>query len=126
MSDTEIKVPEPVDGRYIFEIDANLRIRFNADGWVEEIGKGGADDPLGTKLQGKPGTKLDDIFARRFYDLYSRCVMIDIHPKRSNDQSGTAGLILFRDLDQDSPLFNRVQTIIRIANHYFGMNLKEL
>ena len=28
-------IPQPVDGKFIFQIDPQVRIRFNADGWVE-------------------------------------------------------------------------------------------
>lgn len=119
-------IPEPVDGKFIFQVDPTMRIRFNNDGWVEEIGKGGPDDPLGTKLQGKPGSKRDDIFARRYYDLYTRAVILDIHPRTPSDMCGAEGLILFRDLEPGSPLYERVNKIIAIANHAFGMNLKPL
>ena len=119
-------IPQPVDGKFIFQIDSNIRIRFNADGWVEEIGRGGADDPLGTILQGKPGSKLDDIFARRYYDLYTRAIILDIFPKRDSDRSGAEGLVLFKDLEQGSHMYERVQLIIRIANEAFGLNIKPL
>ncbi len=119
-------VPEPVDGKFIFELDGGIRIRFNADGWAEEIGKGGADDPLGTKLHGKPSSKRDDIYARRFYDLYTRALLIDIHPRVETDRSGTEGLVLFKDLEPGSPMYDRVNQIIAIANHAFKMNLKPL
>lgn len=117
---------QPVDGKYIFQVSPTTRIRFNNDGWVEEIGRGGADDPLGTRLQGKPSSKRDDIFARRYYDLYTRCILLDIHPYKENDQSGTGGVIMFKDLDPDSPMFERVNLIIAIANHHFEMGLKQL
>lgn len=120
------KPPEPVDGKFIFQIDSTMRIRFNADGWVEEIGKGGEGDSLGTKLQGKPTSKRDDIYARRFYDLYARAVLIDIHPKIAGASGGTQGLILFRDLEPGSPLHDRVTRIIAIANQNFGMNIRPL
>lgn len=126
MTDNENTVPDPVDGRFIFQIDANLRIRFNADGWVEEIGKGGAGDPLGTKLQGKPGSKLDDIFVRRYYDLFTRALILDVFPKQSSDKSGAEGLVLFKDLEQGSPMYDRVNTIIAIGNKHFNMDLKPL
>ncbi len=119
-------IPQPVEGKFIFQIDPQIRIRFNADGWVEEIGKGGADDPLGTKLQGKPSSKRDDIYARRYYDLFTRCLIIDIHPKISSDMSGAEGLVLFKDLEPGSPMFERVNQIIAIANHYYDMKLKPL
>jgi len=117
MNNTQ-NIPEPVEGRFIYQIDANIRIRFNGDGWVEEIGKGGPDDPLGTKLQGKPASKRDDIYARRYYDLLSRAVIIDIHPKISTD--------MFRDIDPDAPLYERINKIIAISNHAFGTNMKLL
>jgi len=117
---------KPVDGKFIYQIDSNMRIRFNADGWVEEIGKGGAEDPLGSKLQGKPGTKRDDIFARRYYDLYTRCIIIDIFPKISTDRSGAEGLVLFKDLEIGSPLYDRVNKIIEIACKDFGLSIKSL
>lgn len=121
-----VNVPEPVEGKYIFEVDTRMRIRFNADGWVEEIGKGGKDDDLGTNLQGKPHSKLDDILARRYYDLYTRCVLLDIHPVASSNFSGSEGLILFKDLEQGSKMYERVQLIITIANHHFDMDIKPL
>lgn len=119
-------VPAPVDGKFIFEIDRNVRIRFNSDGWVEEIGKGGPEDPLGTVLQGRPQSKRDDIFARRYYDLFTRAIIIDIHPKVPTDNSGATGLVLFKDLEPGSPMYDRVNKIIAIANHAYGMNLKPL
>ena len=123
---SEQAVPDPVEGKYIFDVSNNMRIRFNADGWVEEIGKGGSSDPLGTKLQGKPGSKLDDIYARRYYDLYTRAIILDIFPKRDTDKSGAEGLVLFKDLETGSPLHERVNLIIAIANHHFGMDIKPL
>lgn len=117
---------QPVDGKHIFQISPYARIRFNADGWVEEIGKGGPDDPLGARLQGKPSSKRDDIYARRYYDLYTRCVVLDIFPKLSSDMSGAAGVILFKDLEPESPMFERVNRMIQIANHHFSMGLKPL
>lgn len=124
MSDTNI--PNPVDGKFIFELPGPMRIRFNADGWVEEIGKGGPEDPLGTRLHGKPSSKLDDVFARRYYDLFSRSVILDIHPKTAGNQSGAGGIIPFRDLDPGSPLHARVSLIIAIANHHYKMAIKPL
>lgn len=126
MTDTNDTVPDPVEGRFIFQIDSNIRVRFNADGWVEEIGKGGAGDPLGTKLQGKPGSKLDDIFVRRYYDLYTRALILDVFPKQSSDKSGAEGLVLFKDLESGSPMYDRVNLIIAISNKHFGTNLKPL
>ena len=116
----------PVDGKYIFQLSPTTRVRFNADGWVEEIGKGGDEDPIGTRLQGKPKSKRDDVYARRFYDLFSRCVILDIFPKISSDMSGTGGIILFKDLEQGSPMYERVNLIIEIANENFGMTLTPL
>jgi len=124
--DNQNTVPDPVDGKFIFEMSSNVRIRFNADGWVEEIGKGGPGDPMGTRLQGSPATKLDDICARRYYDLYTRVLLIDIHPRKASDACGAEGLVRFKDLEPESPMYERVNLIIRIANHHFGMNLKEL
>lgn len=123
---TTTSIPEPVEGKTVFQITSSIRIRFNADGWVEEIGKGGPDDLSGTILQGRTGSKLDDVCARRFYDLLTRAVIIDIYPRRPSDLSGSSGLILFKDLDPDSPLYDRVKTIIDIANHHFNMKLKPL
>lgn len=125
MTDTQ-NIPEPVDGKYIFQISSSVRVRFNADGWVEEIGKGGLDDPVGTKLQGKPGSKRDDVYARRYYDLYTRAVVIDVHPKTQGDQSGSGGVILFKDLEQGSIMYDRVDMIIKIANHHFETSFKPL
>lgn len=119
-------IPEPVDGKFIYQIDPGIRIRFNADGWVEEIGKGGPEDPLGTKLHGKPTSKRDDVYARRYYDLYSRAILIDIHSRIETDRSGARGMILFKDLEPGSPMYERVSLIIAIANHAYKMNLKPL
>ena len=119
-------IPEPVDGKYIFPIASNQRIRFNADGWVEEIGKGGSEDPLGTLLQAKSGSKRDDVYARRFYDLYTRAILLDIIPKNPTDRTDTGGLVLFKDLEKDSEMYNRVNKIIAIANHHFGTTFKPL
>ncbi|MCB9991802.1 MAG: hypothetical protein H6867_10630 [Rhodospirillales bacterium] len=119
-------IPEPVDGKFIFQVSPNVRVRFNAEGWVEEIGKGGPEDPLGTLLQGKTGTKRDDIYARRYYDLFTRCLIIDIHPKISSDMSGAEGLVMFKDLEPGSPTFERVNLLIAIANQHFNMNLRPL
>lgn len=126
MSDTSITAPDPVEGRFIFQVDPNMRVRFNAEGWVEEIGKGGAGDPLGTKLQGKPGSKLDDIYTRRYYDLFTRAIILDIFPKQNSDKSGAEGLVLFKDLEPGSPMYDRVNLLIAIANKHFSMNLKPL
>ncbi len=117
---------EPVEGKFIFQADKNMRVRFNADGWVEEIGKGGTGDTLGTKLQGKAGSKLDDIYAPRYYDLFSRIVILDIHAARQSDKSGSGGIIRFKDLEEGSQLYNRINTIIAIGNKHFAMNLKPL
>jgi hypothetical protein len=117
---------EPVEGKFIFQIEPHMRIRFNADGWVEEIGRGGKEDPLGTKLQGKPASKLDDIYARRYYDLHTRCIILDIFPKISSDRSGAEGLVLFKDLEPGSTMYDRVNLIIKIANEQFAMNIKPL
>ncbi len=119
-------IPEPVEGKYIFQVASNQRIRFNADGWVEEIGRGGAEDPLGTILQAKSGSKRDDVYARRFYDLYTRAVLLDIIPKNPTDRTDTGGLVMFKDLDADSVMYDRVNLIIEIANHHFGTTFKAL
>jgi len=121
-----VNVPEPVDGKFVFQISKTTRIRFNAEGWVEEIGKGGRDDPLGTKLQGGGGTKLDDILARRYYDLYTRAIILDVHPQKDSDKSGAEGLVLFKNLEPGSVMYDRVNLIIAIANHHFGMGMKPL
>lgn len=119
-------IPDPVDGKTVFQINNNIRIRFNSDGWVEEIGKGGADDPLGTTLQGRTGSKLDDVCARRYYDLFTRTIIIDIYPRRAERHGGAAGIILFKNLEPDSPAWLRVNKIIEIGNHHFNMGLKPL
>ena len=119
-------IPAPVEGKYVFQLSANTRIRFNADGWVEEIGKGGAEDTLGTRLQGSGGTRLDDIFARRYYDLYTRVIILDIHPHRATDQSGASGVVPFKDLESGSRMYERVNLIIAIANHHFNMGMEPL
>lgn len=119
-------LPGPVEGKFIYQVDPGMRIRFNADGWVEEIGKGGADDPLGTTLQGKPSSKRDDIYARRFYDLFTRVIIIDIHPKLDSQKSGSDGFVLFKDLEPGSPLYDRVNKAIAISNRDFKTNLKPL
>ncbi len=119
-------IPEPVEGKYIFQLTNNLRVRFNADGWVEEIGKGGPNDPLGTILQGQAGNKQDDLFARRYYDLYMRAVILDIHPKKTTSTSGAAGMILFKDIEPGTPGHARINKIIAIANHHFKMEIKPL
>lgn len=128
MTEQQNDIPSPVEGqKYIFQISSNMRIRFNADGWVEEIGRGKTmDDPLGTLLQGKPGSKRDDIYARRFYDLYARVVVLDIYPKSQSDRNNTGGLLSFSQLEPGSPLYERVSMIIAIANHHFGTNLTPL
>lgn len=115
---------EPVDGKFVFQIDKYMRIRFNADGWVEEIGRGGDEDPMGTPLHGKPSTKLDTIYARRYYDLYSRIVIIDIFTKDQRENAD--GIIPFRELEPESRLYERLQKIIEIANVRFELNLKPL
>ncbi len=125
MSD-ENNVPEPVDGRFVFQIGPSMRIRFNAEGWVEEIGKGTAEDNE-TVLNGVPGTKLDDLYASRYYDLYTRVVLIDVHAaKGTQDNSRAYGCVAFKDLDPDSPIYKRVNTAIQIGNHYFNMSVKPL
>lgn len=120
------KPTTPSASKTIFQIESYMKIRFNNDGWVEEIGRGGEEDPPGTILNGLSGSKLDDIFARRFYDLYSRVVIFEIHPRRPTDQTSATGVIPFRDLEPDSPIYNRVSKIIELANQNFNMNLKPL
>lgn len=117
---------KPLDGKFIFEMDKHVLVRFNADGWVEELSRGGEEEPNGIRLQGKPGSRLDDMFARRFYDLYARVVIYDIRAKRVSDHGPAAGLIRFADLEVDSPLYTRVNKIIEIGNRNFSMSLKPL
>lgn len=119
-------VPGPVEGKFIFQVESNMRVRFNADGWVEEIGTGGTEDPVGTRLQGKQGTARDDLFARRYYDLYSRVMMVDIHSRVEGMPMGTDGMLPFRMLEPGSRIFERVNKIIAIANAHFNMNVKPL
>lgn len=126
MSETQDNVPDPVEGKYIFQVDPMMQIRMNADGWVEEIGKTKRDTNLGTRLQGRPGTKLDDIYGRRYYDLFSRVVIVDIYPHRQSDQSGSGGIIAFKDLEEGSVIYKRVQTAIDIANKHFGFSIASL
>ncbi len=125
-ADDAQKALEPVDGKFVFEVDTGMRVRFNADGWVEEIGKGGRDDPLGTKLQGKPSSKRDDLMVRRYYDLYSRAIILEVYPDTDNDRCKADGLLLFKDLEAGSPMYDRVNLLIRIANTHFNMNMKPL
>tara|TARA_R110002124_G_scaffold129483_1_gene290749 strand:- start:45570 stop:45971 length:402 start_codon:yes stop_codon:yes gene_type:complete len=114
----------PVDGKFIFQIASNVRVRFNAEGWVEEIGKGGSGDPLGTTLQARSGTTRDDIYARRYYDLFTRVVIFDIQPRLgSSNSSGAGGLVLFKDLEVGSPIYDRVNKIIEISNQAFKTDL---
>lgn len=117
---------QPVDGKFIFQIDPSIRIRFNADGWVEEVGKGGDEEPISTRLQGHAGTKFDDYYARRIYDLYSRVVIFDIHPKRLSEQGVGAGMLRFKDLEPGSHIYERVQKIIATGNHHFKLNVAPL
>jgi hypothetical protein len=119
-------MPAPIEGKTVFQISPDVRIRFNADGWVEEMGRGGPEEPLGTHLQGRAGSALDDRFARRYYDLYTRAIVIDIFARREADRSAGRGLVLFKDLEPDSPMYRRVNKIIEIGNHYFKMSLKPL
>lgn len=118
--------PQSTASKAIFQIEPYMKVRFNNDGWVEEIGRGGAEDPPGVIMQGLSGSKLDDIFARRFYDLYSRVVIFDIHPRRPTDQTCVSGVILFKDLEPDSPLYKRVNKIIELGNQNFNLNIKPL
>ncbi len=103
-----------------------MHVRFNADGWVEELGRGTEGLPAGTALGGLASSKLDDIYARRFYDLYSRTIIFDIRPRRETDLTRATGTMAFRDLDPDSPIYQRVNKIIAIANEQFQMNIKPL
>lgn len=114
------------NSKTILQLEPHMRVRFNNDGWVEELGRGGEDNPPGTALQGLSGSKLDDIIARRFYDLYSRVVIFEIHPRRATDTMNATGTMLFRDLEPDSPMFNRVNKIIEYGNQTFNMNIKPL
>jgi hypothetical protein len=93
---------------------------------VEEIGKGGDEDSVGTRMQGSAGTRLDDLYARRLYDLFTRVVIFDIHPKRSTEAPVSAGLMLFKDLEPGSHTYTRLSKIIEIANEQFGMGIKPL
>ena len=121
------ELPKPVDGNFVFQVASGIRVRYNADGWVEEIGRGGADDPLGTKLSGKPATKLDDTIARRYYDLYARIVLFDINSKQSRTDKGSASAhMMFKDLEPGSPMYDRVNLLIDIGNHYFQLGVKRL
>ena len=126
MKTEEFNVPKAPEGKFVFQIDGNMRIRFNADGWVEEIGKGGDEDAVGTRLQGTAGTRLDDVYARRVYDLFTRVVIFDIHPKRSSEVAVSAGLMAFKDLEPGSHTYTRVNKIIEIANQQFSMGIKAL
>lgn len=116
----------PPASKTIVQLEPHMKIRFNSDGWVEELGRGGEEDPPGTILNGLSGSKLDDIFARRFYDLYSRVVILEIHPRRTTDQTSATGVITFKDLEPDSPMYRRVSKIIELANQNFNMNIKPL
>ncbi len=120
------KQPPAPGNKMIFQLEPHMKIRFNNDGWVEELGRGGEENPPGTILQGLSGSKLDDIFARRFYDLYSRVVIFEIHPRRPTDQTSATGVIPFKDLEPDSPMHQRVNKIIEYGNQNFSMNIKPL
>ncbi len=126
MKNEEFDVPRPPESKFVVTLEGGMRLRFNADGWVEEIGKGGDEDALGTRLQGSGVTKLDDVYARRIYDLYTRVVIFDMHPKRQTDQAVSAGLLAFRDLEPGSHTYVRLTKIIEIANEKFNMNVKPL
>lgn len=119
-------IPGPVEGKFIFQVENHMRVRFNADGWVEEVGSGGPEDSIGTRLQGKAGTARDDLYARRYYDLYSRVILFDLHPRVSDSATGTEGLIRFRDLEPGSRIYERLSKIIAIGNAHFNMNVKPL
>jgi hypothetical protein len=126
MSEPSKEYLVPVEGKFIFQVEKNMRVRFNADGWVEELGAASADEPLGTKLQGRTGTARDDLYARRFYDLYSRVVLFDVHTRISDMKTGTEGIIRFKDLEEGSRLYERLNKIIEIGNEQFNMNLKPI
>lgn len=117
-------IPEPVEGKTVFQIGKNVRLRFNADGWVEEVGRG--DGILGTVLQGHSSSGTDDILARRYYDMYTRVVILDIHPKRATDFTGASGVVKFSDLEPGSQMHERVSQIIRIGNHHFSLGIAPL
>jgi hypothetical protein len=119
-------IPGPVEGKFIFQVENNMRIRFNADGWVEELGAGGAEDSIGTRLQGKAGTARDDLYARRFYDLYSRVMLLDVHSRVTGAAQGVDGVVSFRDLEPNSRIYERLNRIIEIGNHHFNMNVTPL
>lgn len=127
MKSEEFDVPKPPESKFVFALEGGMRIRFNADGWVEEIGKGiGDEDMVGTRLQGSGGTKMDDVYARRIYDLYSRVVIYDLHPRRSTEQAVAAGLLAFKDLEPGSHVYTRLTKIIEIANEKFTLNIRPL
>lgn len=113
-------------GKTIFQIEPHMKVRFNSDGWVEELGRGGEENPPGTILQGLSGSKLDDIFARRFYDLYSRVIIFEIHPRRTADTTNATGTMLFKDLEPGSPMYIRVNKIIDYGNQNFSLNIAPL
>lgn len=110
----------------IYQLEPHMHVRFNTDGWVEELGRGTEGLPAGTALGGLASSKLDDIYARRFYDLYSRTIIFDIRPRRETDLTRATGTMAFRDLDPDSPIYQRINKIIAIANEQFQMNIKPL
>lgn len=116
----------PVEGRFIFQVEPNMRVRFNGDGWVEELGNPEPDAPLGTRLQARQGTARDDLYARRYYDLYSRVVFFDIHSRVEGMVAGADGAIPFRMLEAGSRLFERLNKIIAIGNSQFNMNVRPL
>ena len=118
--------PSSKGPKTVYQIEPHMHVRFNADGWVEELGRGTEGLPTGTPLGGLASSKLDDIYARRFYDLYSRVIIFDIRPRRETDLTRATGTIAFRDLDPDSPMHQRVNKIIAIANEQFQMNIKPL
>jgi hypothetical protein len=117
MSQTPPVNLEPVEGKFIYEIDSGMRIRFNADGWVEELVKPNEHAETATRLQGRAGTKRDDIMARRFYDLFARVVILNIYPRQENDSNIASGIIQFSNLEKNSIIYNRVSAAITIAKH---------
>lgn len=121
-----MSVPGPVEGKFIFQVEPSMRVRFNGDGWVEEIGSGAPDDHTGTRLQGKQGTARDDLYARRYYDLYARVMMVDIHSRVEGMPMGAEGMLPFRQLEPGSRIHERVNKIIAIGNAHFNMNVKPL
>lgn len=116
----------PVEGKFIFQVEPNMRVRFNGDGWVEELGSGDPEAHLGSRLQGRQGTARDDLYARRYYDLYSRVVFFDIHSRVDGMPMGSEGCVPFRMLEAGSRIHERLNKIIAIANGQFNMAVQPL